>query len=115
MAKVEEEGGIIWGELPTTQKRGSCCIKEYTYRLPDGQTVKNNSYISYGNKKGYVSFVIDGFYFFPSYSDKHSGYMASGILLDVKETSKWIIDNNIPRFIDDGRNYIEKLIDIEHE
>ena len=29
--------------------------------------------------------------------------------LEVKETSKWIIDNNIPRFNED-RDYIEKLV-----
>ena len=52
-AKIENEAGIIWEELPTTQKRGSCCIKK---------------------------------------------------------DEKWIIDNDIPRFIDEGRDYIEKLI-----
>ena len=52
-AKIEAEKGIIWGELPTIYKRGSCCIKQ-------------------------------------------------------DET--WIIDNGIPRFIDEGRSYIEKLV-----
>lgn len=53
MAKIEQEKGIIWGELPTVQKRGSCCIKK---------------------------------------------------------DEKWIIDGDIPRFIDEGRDYIEKLV-----
>ena len=51
--KIEAEKGIIWGELPTTQKRGSCCIKQ---------------------------------------------------------DEKWIIDDDIPRFIDEGRDYVEKLV-----
>ena len=110
IAKIETEKGIIWGELPTIQKRGSCCIKEYTYELPDGQIVKDHSYISYGDKKGYFYFDGDGFYFFPNYIDEHGGYMASGIKLEVRENSKWIIDNDIPRFKDEGREYIEKLI-----
>ena len=110
LTKIEQEGGVIWGELPTTYKRGSCCVKEYTYELPDGQIVKDHSYISYGDKKGYFYFDGDGFYFFPSYMDEHGGYMASGIKLDVKEISKWKIDNDIPRFADEGREYIEKLV-----
>lgn len=62
VAMLEIEKGVIWGNLPTTLKRGSCCIKE----------VK--------------------------------------IVASDKEVSKWIIDNDIPRFIDEGREYIEKLI-----
>lgn len=27
--KMEEEKGVIWGNLPTTLKRGSCCVKIY--------------------------------------------------------------------------------------
>lgn len=110
MTKIEQEKGIIWSELPTTQKRGSCCIKEYTYELPDGQIVKDRSYISYEDKKGSFYFDGDGFYFFPSYADERGGYMSSGIKLKVKENSKWIIDNDIPRFKDEGRDYIEKLV-----
>lgn len=53
ISKLETEKGVIWGNYPTDQKRGSCCIK------------------------------VDG---------------------------KWIIDNDIPRFINEGRNYIEKLL-----
>ena len=60
LTKIEQEGGVIWGELPTTQKRGCCAIKERT--------------------------------------------------LDVAENSKWVIDNEIPRFIDTGRAYVEDLV-----
>ena len=28
MTKIEQEKGIIWGDLSGTQKRGSCCIKK---------------------------------------------------------------------------------------
>lgn len=30
LTKIEQEGGVIWGNLPTTYKRGSCCIKQET-------------------------------------------------------------------------------------
>ena len=53
VAKLEIEKGIIWGNLPTPQKRGTCCIKT---------------------------------------------------------DNEWKIDYNIPCFVEDGRNYIEKLI-----
>ena len=53
VAKLEIEKGIIWGNLPTPQKRGTCCIKA---------------------------------------------------------DNEWKIDYNIPCFVDNGRDYIEKLI-----
>lgn len=53
VSKLETEKGVIWGNYPTDQKRGSCCIK---------------------TEEG------------------------------------WTIDNDIPRFINEGRDYIEKLI-----
>jgi len=28
VTKIEQEAGIIWGNLPTEQKRGTCCIKK---------------------------------------------------------------------------------------
>ena len=58
---LHEQRGINWNDLPTYQKRGSCCIKT-------GETVND---------------VV-----------RH----------------KWIIDNDIPIFTGDGRQYIEKLI-----
>ena len=51
------EKGINWNDLPTTLKRGSCCVKD-----------------------------IDG---------------------------KWIIDNEIPIFRGEDRNYIENRIKFE--
>lgn len=56
---------INWNNLPTYQKRGSCCIKKTNY--------------------------IDDF---------------NNLVIDTN----WIIDNEIPIFKDEGREYIEKLI-----
>jgi tRNA(His) 5'-end guanylyltransferase len=78
-AKIEAEKGIIWGNLPTTQKRGSCCVKVYN-KVVGG---------SYNSVEGYKDFTLPE-------TDAVKG--------------EWIIDNNIPRFIDEGRNYVEKLV-----
>lgn len=58
-----EKYNINWNDFPTTQKRGSCCIK-------------NVDLDEYGNDWG----------------------------------AGWIIDNEIPQFKGEGREYIEKLI-----
>lgn len=58
--------GINWNDLPTYQKRGSCCIKE-------------------------------------EYKDKDSNVLRT----------RWIIDRNIPIFKNEGRDYIERLINYE--
>lgn len=59
--------GINWNDLPTYQKRGSCCIK-FAVSEQDGEnTVARN---------------------------------------------KWIIDKKIPIFKGEGREYIEKLINV---
>jgi len=109
---LETEKGIIWGNLPTTQKRGSCCIKDVWYTLEDGQNVKNNSHIIYKDETGQFYWDGDGYYFFATgrVDNPNCIFVKTGQKLDVKENSKWIIDNDIPRFIDDGRDYIEKLV-----
>lgn len=56
---LEEEKHIVWGNLPTTLKRGSCCVKD--------------------------------------------------------STGEWIIDNDIPKFKEDGRAYIERLINFNED
>ena len=81
-AKLETEKGIIWGNLPTTQKRGSCCVKVYN-KVVGG---------SYNSVEGYKNFTLPE-------TDAVKG--------------EWIIDNNIPKFIDEGRNYVEKLVFID--
>lgn len=53
------EKGINWNDFPTTQKRGSCCIRD--------------------------------------------------------EEGHWFIDNEIPMFKSEGRNYVENLINCEEE
>lgn len=57
-----QEKGVNWNDLPTTLKRGSCCIKKYRQTM--NQTLR--------------------------------GY--------------WCIDDEIPIFKDEGRDYIEKLL-----
>lgn len=111
-AKIEREKGVIWGNLPTTQKRGSCCVKEYLYTLDDGQQVKNKSHITYGDYTGEFYWDGDGFYFYKTgFKDDIKGTVVDtlGIKLDVKESSKWVIDTDIPRFVED-RAYIEDLV-----
>jgi len=77
--KIEQERGIIWGELPTTFKRGSCCIKYVVSRLGDVEMEA------------------------PQYTILH-------VHPDNVVKCYWKIDNDIPRFVDEGRNYIEKLV-----
>ena len=114
IAKIETEKGIIWGDLPTTQKRGSCCIKDTWFTLDDGQKVKNNSHIIYKDETGQFYWDGDGYYFFATgrADNPNCIFVKNGQKLEVKENSKWIIDNNIPRFKDEGREYIEKLINV---
>lgn len=81
--KIETEKGIVWGNLPTTQKRGSCCVKVYN-KLIGGHT----EYKGNGEYK-----IVDD-----TVPDTHA---FRGI---------WTIDNEIPKFKDEGREYIEKLI-----
>ena len=75
IAKMETEKGVIWGNLPTMQKRGSCCVKKTEVTKEWVEDV--------GNDLGIV----------------HKEY-----------NSYWFVDNEIPVFKDEGRNYIEKLI-----
>lgn len=63
-----EKYNINWNDFPTTQKRGSCCIK-------------NIDLDEYGNNWG----------------------------------SGWRIDNEIPQFKGEGREYIEKRINFKEE
>jgi len=110
--KIEQEKGIVWGELPTTQKRGSCCIKDIKLRLPDGQLVSDRSHIVYGDKTGEFYWDGDGYYFYATglVNNPNCMFTLSGVKLDVKVEAKWIIDNNIPRFVDEGREYVDRLI-----
>jgi tRNA(His) 5'-end guanylyltransferase len=72
---LHEIKGINWNDYPTTQKRGSCCIKVTKQIHYDG-----------------------------SWDDS--------LPLDDVTRNYWIIDNNIPIFKNEGREYIDKLVDI---
>ena len=65
--------GINWNDLPTYQKRGSCCIKEVYYADKDGNEI---------------------------YKER----------IDAVKRTRWIIDRDIPIFKDEGRDYIERLV-----
>ena len=71
--------GINWNDLPTYQKRGSCCVRNKIVIENDGVTEKCQ-------------------------------------LRNLKENENaWIIDYNIPLFKGDGREYIDRLINVGEE
>lgn len=78
--KLLTERDINWNNLPTTYKRGSCCVRN-------------------GWEDKYYSATLQK-------------ECTRGIVLrDMNQTARaWIIDNEIPIFKDEGRRYIEKLI-----
>jgi len=79
------EKDINWNDLPTYQKRGSCCIrKEYAIDKRDGRAIED-----------LIEEDID--------------YVTEALDNSITRT-RWIIDNDIPIFKDEGREYIEKLI-----
>ena len=65
--------GINWNDLPTYQKRGSCCIKEVYYADKDGNEI---------------------------YKER----------INAVKRTRWIIDRDIPIFKNEGRDYIERLV-----
>ena len=74
--------GINWNDLPTTYKRGSCCVK--------------NTY----PHKGFVQFI-------------YGKCLEDCTIRDPKQPEKaWIIDNEIPIFTGEGREYIDILVDV---
>ena len=77
-----EQKGINWNDLPTYQKRGSCCIK-----IKDKiDEVMINEQQKFGEDE--VTKIVS------------------------IEKSHWIIDKEIPIFKGDNREYIDKLINI---
>lgn len=77
--------GINWNDLPTYQKRGSCCVKE-------------NHFIE--NEKGTQICFPEGCS--DPFEDKET---LTGVY-----RSSWIIDTEIPIFKGEGRDYIDRLI-----
>ena len=74
----------------TTQKRGSCCIKaDY-----------------FGDKRIHlVSTQEEGDYYWDDDGNEYPSW-------EITFSTKWWIDNDIPVFKDEGRKYIEKLINV---
>ena len=76
--------GINWNDLPTYHKRGSCIIKE--------------DYFTYTDEHGML-IEID--------ADE------VGIFVDeLTVRNRWIIDKNIPIFKGEGREYIERFVNV---
>lgn len=82
--------GINWNDLPTYQKRGSCCVKE-------------NHFIE--NEKGTQICFPEGC------SDPFEDEEA----LTGVYRSSWIIDTEIPIFKGEGREYIDRLVFVGEE
>lgn len=77
---LHELRGINWNDYPTTQKRGSCCVKN-------------------GWEDKYYSAVLQ--------KECTRGIILRD---PDKSEREWIIDNEIPIFKGEGRRYIEELI-----
>lgn len=78
------EKDINWNNFPTHQKRGSCCIKVYKYF--NAITKEEITYEEYYER---CMHELDGI---------------------TSCRTHWVIDTEIPIFKDEGREYIEKLI-----
>lgn len=76
---LHELRGINWNDYPTTQKRGSCCVKN-------------------GREDKYYSAVLQ--------KECSRGIILRD---PNKSEREWIIDNEIPIFKGEGRRYIEEL------
>lgn len=83
LTKIEQEKGIIWGNLPTTQKRGSCCIKRTSFALCDYEwSDKEDAYVlNPNNPEGLGTWMIDDN--IPVFKDKGRDYIEN--LIDVGE------------------------------
>ena len=82
--------GINWNDLPTYQKRGSCCVKE-------------NHFIE--NEKGTQICFPEGCS--DPFEDEET---LTGVY-----RSNWIIDTDIPIFKGEGREYIDRLVFVGEE
>ena len=93
VAMLEEQKGIIWGDLPSDQKRGSCCIKKSFFKDPDGNELSGDLV---------YQMLPEGGLAWRS-NDEEVPY-------PVDFYTKWIVDHDIPRFVGEGREYIDRLI-----
>ena len=78
--------GINWNNLPTYQKRGSCCIKKEYAVNDNGEEVE-------------VDCVTD----------------VDEPVENVTFRSRWIIDTDIPIFKGEGRDYIERFVYLDEK
>lgn len=79
-----EQKRINWNDLPTYQKRGTCAIKEKYAINENGEEVE-------------IDYIMD----------------IDEPVEKVTFRTRWIIDKDIPIFINEGRIYIERLINFE--
>lgn len=87
---LHEQKGINWNDFSVPEKRGSCCIKE-TYYI-DKETGKER-------KKGLAT--LD--WLRPKEEEKYA------------MRTRWIVDKNIPIFKNEGRAYIDNLVNYIEE
>lgn len=81
--------GINWNDLPTYQKRGSCCVKrEFWIDKNDGEEFSKE-----------YSEVLD----------------RTAIDENAIKRTEWIIDADIPIFRNEGREYIDRLVFVGEE
>lgn len=78
--------GINWNDLPTYQKRGSCCVKEEYAVNDNGEEVEVDCVPDVDEPVDSVTF-----------------------------RSHWIIDKEIPNFKGEGREYIDRLVFVGEE
>ena len=76
-----EQKGINWNDYPTVCKRGTAVIKKIIAR----------------EEKSFIDDMLED-----SFDNVKNNI--------IKQTSKWIIDKDIPIFKGEGREYIEKLV-----
>ena len=76
-----EQKGINWNDYPTVCKRGTAVIKKIIVR----------------EEKSFIDDMLED-----SFDNVKNNI--------IKQTSKWIIDKDIPIFKGEGREYIEKLV-----
>ena len=78
---LHEQKGINWNDYPTVCKRGTAVIKKIIAR----------------EEKSFIDDMLED-----SFDNVKNNI--------IKQTSKWIIDKDIPIFKGEGREYIEKLV-----
>ena len=78
--------GINWNDLPTCQKRGSCCIKE--------EYAVNSNDVNSNDEEVEVDYITD----------------VDEPVESVTFKSRWIIDTDIPIFKGEDREYIDRLV-----